>query len=99
MKVYVTKISNINDEKIDKLSLLITKEKKSRIEKFIYNEDKIRTLIGEILIRTIIMEEINIENKNITFGKNQLSWYLGLLYTPKYQLNFYPLCFIPHGII
>ena len=46
-------------------------EKKYKIKKFINRKDKIRTLIGEILIRTIVVEKLDIRNKNIRFEKNQ----------------------------
>lgn len=71
MKIYATKISDISNKMLDKLSLLITLEKRIRIERFISKEDKIRTLIGEILARTIASEEVGIRNKHIIFDKNQ----------------------------
>jgi len=71
MKIYATKIFDISKEKLEELSLLITRERKLRIERFIYREDKIRTLIGEILARTVIAKELGIINKHIIFDKNQ----------------------------
>ena len=61
MKIYAVKISDISEEKLDKLCLSIDSEKRHRIERFINKKDKIRTLIGEILIRSIIIEELNIK--------------------------------------
>lgn len=60
---------DINKEKLCELSLLIDKEKRYKIEKFINKEDKIRTLIGEILVRVIINENLGITNNHITFEK------------------------------
>jgi len=40
------------------------------VKKFINKKDKIRTLIGDILIRTIITEDLGIRNDNISFEKN-----------------------------
>ncbi|QAA33941.1 4'-phosphopantetheinyl transferase family protein [Clostridium manihotivorum] len=71
MKIYAVKISEISKEKMDELYELIDSEKKCRIEKFINTKDKIRTLIGEILIRTIVIDNLNIHNKCISFNKNQ----------------------------
>ena len=71
MKIYAVKISDINEEKLDKLCLSIDSEKRHRIERFINKKDKIRASIGEILIRSIIIRELNIENEYIKFGKNQ----------------------------
>jgi 4'-phosphopantetheinyl transferase len=71
MEIYSVRILDIDEDKIDKLSSLIDLEKKCRIKKFINKKDKVRTLIGEILIRTMIVEELGIENENIMFEKNK----------------------------
>jgi len=71
MKIYRVKISNITKERIDELCLHISEKKRCRINKYINKKDKIRTLIGEILLRTIIFEELSIINKDITFEKNE----------------------------
>ncbi len=70
MEIYAIKILDINKEKLYKLCLSIDSEKRCKIEKFINKKDKIRTLIGEILIRTIIIEELGIKNRYIKFQKN-----------------------------
>ncbi|SFB07915.1 4'-phosphopantetheinyl transferase family protein [Clostridium frigidicarnis] len=69
MKIYAVRILDISEEKLNKLCLLIDLEKKCKIEKFINKKDKVRALIGEILIRVIIVQELGI--KNITFEKNK----------------------------
>lgn len=46
-------------------------QKRYIINKFHNRKDKIRTLIGEILIRTIIGVKLRIRNECITFEKNQ----------------------------
>lgn len=71
MRIYTVKILDIREKYIDRLCLLIDLEKRYKIEKFINKKDKLRALIGEILIRTIIAEELGIRNKNIVFKKNQ----------------------------
>jgi 4'-phosphopantetheinyl transferase len=71
MKIYAVKVSEISKEKMDELCELIDLEKKCRIEKYINTKDKVRALIGEILIRTIILESFNVDNKHISFNKNQ----------------------------
>lgn len=71
MKIYVLKILDISEENLYKLCLMIGSEKKYKIEKFINKKDKIRSLIGEVLIRTIITEELGISNKYISFDKNK----------------------------
>ncbi|PFJ51519.1 4'-phosphopantetheinyl transferase family protein [Bacillus thuringiensis] len=71
MEIYAVKILDISEDKLNELCLLIDSEKKYRVEKFINKKDKIRTLIGEILIRTIIFEKFKIGNEYIRFNKNQ----------------------------
>jgi 4'-phosphopantetheinyl transferase len=71
MKIYTVKISDINKKILEGLCLLIDSETRWKIQKFINKRDKIRTLIGEILIRTIIIEQLDIKNKYITFSRNQ----------------------------
>lgn len=71
MEIYAVKISDINDERLNELCLFINTEKKSKIERFTIKKDKIRTLIGDLLIRSIIVEKLGIKNKKIIFNKNE----------------------------
>lgn len=71
MDIYVVKISEISEEILNYLYILIDSEKKNIIKKYFNKRDKIRTLIGEILIRTIIIQELKINNNNIKFSRNQ----------------------------
>lgn len=71
MEVYAVKILDISEEKLEKICLLINSEKRYKIKKFINKEDKIRMLIGEILIRTMIFEKLSIRNEHIAFEKNE----------------------------
>ncbi|MED4445711.1 4'-phosphopantetheinyl transferase family protein [Bacillus thuringiensis] len=71
MKLYAVDILDIGKEIFDNACSLIDLDKRCKIEKFINKKDKIRTLIGEILIRTIICEDLRIRNKNIKFEKNK----------------------------
>lgn len=85
MKIYAVKILDISQELLDNIYLFIDLERKFKIDKLINKKDKIRTLIGEILIRTIIIEELNISNKYIKFEKNRY----GKPYLKEYpQFNF-----------
>ncbi|WAG71756.1 4'-phosphopantetheinyl transferase superfamily protein [Clostridium sp. CF011] len=71
MRIYAVKTLDISEEKIDNICLLIDSEKRCKIEKLVNKKDKVRTLIGVLLIRTIIAEELSIKSKHITFKKNQ----------------------------
>jgi len=70
MEIYATKISDIVEEKIDKLCLFVSSENKYKIERFVHKKDKIRGLIGELLIKNIITEKLGVISKNIIFNKN-----------------------------
>lgn len=71
MKIYSVKISDISKEKLNELCLLIDYNRRHKIEKYVNKKDKIMAVIGEILIRTIIVENLKISNKYIRFNKNQ----------------------------
>ncbi|WP_391204482.1 4'-phosphopantetheinyl transferase family protein [Psychrobacillus sp. L4] len=71
MKVYSVEVTEISDAMSNKLSLFIESEKKSRIEKLVNKKDKIRVLIGEILIRTLIIKHLGIKNDEILFKRNR----------------------------
>ncbi len=70
MEIYAVEILDISEDKLNKLYSLTDSKKISKVKKFINKKDKIRTLIGEILIRTIITEDLGIRNDNISFEKN-----------------------------
>ena len=70
MEIYVVKIQDFYEEKLNKLCLLVTEESRNRIERFLRRQDKIRTLVGEVLIRMIACEKLNLRNDDIVFYKN-----------------------------
>lgn len=85
MDIYAVEILDISEEMLNALYLLTDSKKLSKVKKFINEKDKIRTLIGEILIRTIITEELGIRNDNLSFEKNLY----GKPYIKEYtQFNF-----------
>lgn len=86
MKIYMVNVEDIDDKQIDKLCLLINSDKSYKIKKFTNKKDKIRSVIGEILIRTVIEEELCYgESKDIKFEKNKY----GKPYIKEYpQFNF-----------
>ncbi|MPM34651.1 4'-phosphopantetheinyl transferase Sfp [bioreactor metagenome] len=70
MKVYVTKIKEVSEEILEELIKFISKEKKSKLQKLKHREDKLRSLIGEILVRYVIGENTIIEVNDIIFETN-----------------------------
>lgn len=100
MKIYAVKITDITDENIYKISSFIDPYKRDKIEKFINKKDKIRTLVGEMLIRTVIGEELNIKNLDIIFQRNRYGkpW---LKDYPEFNFNIshsgeFVLCAVDH---
>ncbi len=71
MELYSVKINDIGEEMLNEICLMIDLEKRHRIEKFVSKKDKIRTLVGDILVRTVIMEHLKLRNKYIRFYENQ----------------------------
>lgn len=63
---------NINKiEKADKLSNIIhilSKEKADRIKRFHFEKDKVRAIVGEALVRYLLIKNYNISNSDIRFG-------------------------------
>jgi len=70
MRIYAVKSLDICEDILENLSLLISPEKRNRIKQFTHKQDKIRTLMGELLIRTLLTEQLGIENKYLTFEQN-----------------------------
>ncbi|MGX5439993.1 4'-phosphopantetheinyl transferase family protein [Bacillus thuringiensis] len=86
MEIYAVKITDINNQKLENICSWIDEDKRYRIKKFINKKDKIRTLIGELLIRSLTNKKLKIGNKKIIWGKNQY----GKPYLkgyPKYYFN------------
>lgn len=71
MKIYAVKILDISELELNNLTIYIDAEKKYKINRFVNKKDKIRSLISEILIRNIIFENLNINNRDIIFEKNE----------------------------
>lgn len=71
MKVYATRIENISEWELNCATEKITKERRDKINKFINKKDKIRSLIAEILLRTILVEELGLNNINFAIRKNK----------------------------
>lgn len=71
MKVYGIRILDITQNELYKLYSTIDLERKYIIDRMINKKDKLRMLMGEILIRTIITKELGIKNKFINFDRTR----------------------------
>lgn len=63
MDINILKIEDFKNINIDKLENYISKEKREKINKFYKIEDKVRGLYGELLLRKMIIEKLNIKIK------------------------------------
>lgn len=60
-----------NIQKADELrnvKQILSREKADRIERFCFEKDKIRGIVGEVLVRYLLIEKYNINNSDISFG-------------------------------
>ncbi|MBU3187804.1 4'-phosphopantetheinyl transferase family protein [Clostridium estertheticum] len=71
MKIYLVKILDIKEITLEMLFLFISKEKEDKIKKFVFKKDKIRSIVSEILIRSILCHQLNMENEDIIMIKNK----------------------------
>lgn len=72
MKIYVMKFSgNIEKSIFQSLLRLIDKHKQERIKRFIRLRNMYSSLLGDLLIRYVIMRNIGIANDKISFSTNE----------------------------
>ncbi len=71
MKISILRISDFNLVNVDKLIKHISLEKQTRVSKFLKRQDKIRGILGELLIRKMLVDEFNINNDYIIFSHNK----------------------------
>lgn len=72
MEVYSLKCDEkIEDEQYDFLLSIVSYQKLKRIKQFRFIEDAKRTLYGEAMVRYLICNYLNLQNKDLNFGSNQ----------------------------
>lgn len=72
MDIYaVNTENNINEFFYNKFLSLIDNEKRIKILRFIHSEDVLRSLIGDITIRSTICNKLHIKNKEIKYKFNE----------------------------
>lgn len=83
--------------------LIIFFRKKYTLEKYTNKLDRIRSLLGELLIRTVAINRLRIDNNSLTFDKNQFGKPFLKGY-PKFHFNIshsgdYVVCAISNSLI
>lgn len=72
IELHVVKLPDLIDDKIQaKLFDKIEDERVTRLKRFRFKEDRYRSLISDILSRTLICEKLRIKSKDIKLKKNQ----------------------------
>lgn len=70
MEWYHYNIQELTTEEYDKWYELMDAEKKARVDKFRFVEDKKRTVVGEMLARKAIAKWCQVPAESVMFGKN-----------------------------
>lgn len=71
MKWYKYDIRDLSETEYNKWFSLMNEEKQKKVNRFRFDDDKKRTVAGEMLARKVISEWCNISAEEITFGKNE----------------------------
>lgn len=71
MDIYAVKILEIDDEILNCLYEITYFDKRYKNKRYLNKNDEIRTLIGKILIRSIVAQEYKVKNRSIYFSINQ----------------------------
>lgn len=72
MKIFaVNNLESMDDLIFNKLLANISSEKQVRIKKFARPDDAKRTLLADILVRSVVASELNVNNKTIEFDANK----------------------------
>jgi 4'-phosphopantetheinyl transferase len=71
MDIYAVKVQPIPDELFWQLSSFLSLERQAKLPRFVRREDAYRSLIGETLLRKILMEHYRLRSHEIVFGRNR----------------------------
>ena len=74
MKGYFVTVKDIDfEENKDFLFSLADEKKREKALRFRHNEDRVRTLVGDILVRVILCRDFNYRNSDIEYGYNEFN--------------------------
>lgn len=72
IEIFAVKIcEEFSDSKIYKLFKFLPEDKVNKVQKLLKWKDRERTVVGDILIRTLAQEKLKLKNKDIVFSKNE----------------------------
>ncbi len=73
-EVYYLRINqDIEEEKINSLKKVITKENSKRIEKLRFKIDVLRTIYGELLVRCVVSKLLKLDGEKIKIGRDKFN--------------------------
>lgn len=84
MKWYKYDIRDLTDAEYNKWYSLMNEDKQQRVDRFRFDDDKKRTVAGEMLARKAISEWCDVAPENITFGIKEH----GKLYAKDFDVEF-----------
>ena len=71
LEIYGIKgINKIPEDVITTMLGLVSKQKSDKVKKFIHKEDKARSLVGELLVKNIIYQNLGLTDNQISFKEN-----------------------------
>lgn len=74
MKGYFINVKDIDfEENKEFLLSLVDERKREKVLRFKRSEDRVRTLIGDILVRVVLCRDFNYKNKDIEYGYNEFN--------------------------
>lgn len=68
MKVYILEIIDFENLNLDKLVKHVSILKEKKINKFIRKQDKVRCLMGELFLRSMLIKDLGIKNDDINIS-------------------------------
>lgn len=63
--------TELSPSEYEQCTMLITPEKARRLERFHFEEDRKRTLYGEVMARCLFMKQLGVKNQELVIEKNQ----------------------------
>ncbi|OCL27882.1 hypothetical protein U472_04335 [Orenia metallireducens] len=70
MEVYAVKQEEIDDFRLKSLIPYLSEKRKDKISRFLRQEDIYHSIIGEILVRKLVCEKLDLKNNQIIFENN-----------------------------
>lgn len=84
--IYAVQISNFPTERIESLLMCVTEEKRQKLNRFHFEKDRVRGLVGDLLVKMVLSQTLSIPYTSIQIDTND--YQKPYLAQPKEQLEF-----------